>query len=270
MPDDDISPAAKIKGKRLEDIIDAFLRELKSQLKSHGIKSAYARMKHNPGRGKPNTDFLLFIKNTHGFFYYLYIESKNYNDRRLNQDDVEKKIIKKFKSLSDWEDEIKNGKNVGIVVGHLNMSKRDKSMLLQNQIHYLDTEELGYRPTPADLTLYDVFLRVKLLQFLALHTKGIFESFSSNYRLEIIDENRFRFLRNSSKLNFKIGQFENEDSLPIDQENLMNFFTIKKGKRGGNQLVSPWKGFTKNPNLSLRSTRYGTSLYKSSWGRKRK
>jgi hypothetical protein len=227
-------------------------------------------MKHNPGPGKPNTDFLLFIKNTHGFYYYLYIESKNYNDRPLNLDDLDKKILKKFNSLSDWKDEIKNGKNIGMVIGHLNISEKDKMTLLKNQIHYLDTGELGYKPSMLELILYDIFLRGKLLQFLAFHTIGILESFPSNYQLEIIDENRFRISRDSSTVNYNFDQFENTDFIPVDGDNSMNFFTIRKGKRNGIVLISPWKGFTNNPSLSLRSSKYGTTLYRTSWGIKRK
>ena len=89
-------------------------------------------------------------------------------------------------------------------------------------------------------------------------------------RLEIIDEKKFRNLRDYFKLNYNIGKFENMYSLPVDGENLMNFFTIKKGKRGGNVLISPWKGITKNLDLSLRSTSNGTTLYETRWGRKRK
>ncbi|MDE1832474.1 MAG: hypothetical protein KGI02_08925 [Thaumarchaeota archaeon] len=266
MPDSDISNSQKIKGKKLEDVIENFLRDLKNQLEVDGIKSLYVKGEHYPGQGKPNIDFLFVIRNRKDFYYYLYLEAKNWNNDQRSAEDVNERIMKKFESYSDWKKIESSEKKMGLVVGNFIMSDQDIERLQENDIHYLHTGEIGYKADMSDIILYNLFLRGKLLQYLALHTKDIFEQMSSEYQFEIIDKKKFVIRRSKSFVEYNIDDFETTDYMPVDADNLMNFFTITRGRKGGISMISPWKGISNNPDISIRRYKLGTTLYLTKWG----
>lgn len=267
MPDSDISNSQKIKGKNLEDIIEDFLRDLKNQLKLDGIKSLHVKGKHYPGQGKPNIDFLFVIRSRKDLYYYLYIEAKNWVKKQRSADDVDERIMKKFEFVPEWKKIEPSEKKIGLVVGNFIMSKQDIERLQKNNIHYLHTGEIGYTANKSDIILYNLFLRGKLLQYMAINTKDIFEQMPSKYQFEIINEKKFIIRRSKSFVEYNVDDFEKIDYMPVDADNLINFFTIIRGKRGGITVISPWKGTSNNPNISVRRYNRGTTLYATKWGK---
>ncbi|MDE1818689.1 MAG: hypothetical protein KGI19_08815 [Thaumarchaeota archaeon] len=268
MPDSDISNSQIIKGGNLEDVIEIFLNDLKNQLDLDGVKSVYVKGDHYPGQGKPNIDFLFVIRSRKDFYYYLYIEAKNWVKKQRSAGDVDERIMKKFEFLSDWKKIEPSEKKIGLVVGNFIMSKQDIERLQENNIHYLHTGEIGYTADKSDIILYNLFLRGKLLQYMALHTKDVFEQMPSKYQFEIIDEKKFVIRRSKSLVEYNTDDFEKIDYMPVDADNLMNFFTITKGKRGGIIMLSPWKGTSNNPDISIRHYKRGTTLYVTKWGKR--
>jgi len=273
-------PAARQKGDALENLVEDFIRDLQKLLRRYKRPCLYVKSDSYPGKGRTNIDFLLLFRGRNKIRYYFYVDPKNFNRKMKNAENIEEKINKKFEREKDfWEPE-ESSKKLGVILGSFRMKPDEIEKLKRKNIYYLDLGELGtYRKidgkgkfflNEGDKIWYDFILRGRLMQFLAFHTKGVFEVFPSKYKIEIKSEKHFSIIKERKSMNYNIEPLFDVEYLPVNNENMMDFITLEKGLKGGVKITSPWKGFTKNSKISVRNTRFGTSLYKTQWGRKRK
>jgi len=276
------NPAAKKKGDALEDLVLEFFKDLRKQLRQHNLPCLHLKSPDYPGQGIHNIDFILVFRNSQKIRYYFYTDPKNHKQTMKAPCDIRAKIYEKFydSENSDFDEEEENSVKTGLIVGNFRMPKHEINNLLESNIHYLETGELGtyvkknppeFILTPEEKKDYDIMLRCRLMEFIATHSKGVFELFSSNYSLEIEDQNNFLITdENDKSTHYNIENFGNEHFSQVNSENLIDFFILKKGIHGGITLISPWKGFSNNSEISVRNASHGTTLYKTQWGRKRK
>jgi len=273
-------PAARLKGDALEDLVEDFIHDLQKLLRQHNMPCLYVKSPHHPGQGRTNIDFLLLFRGRSKIRYYFYIDPKNFDRTMKNADQIKERINKKFDRENDFEKPEENSKNVGMVVGNFRMKPNDIEKLKRKNIHYLELGELGtyYRIDGKgkfyldedEKIYYDFIMRGRLMQFLAYHTRDVFETFPSNCTIEIKDEKNFSIIKEGTSLNYNVQPFHNLEYLPVNDENMMDFFILVKGPKGGITIISPWKGNSDNSEISFRNTPHGTTLYKTEWGRKRK
>jgi len=274
-------PAARLKGDALEDLVEDFIRDLQKLLRQHNLPCLYVKSPHYPGQGRANIDFFLLFRGRNKTRYCFYIDPKNFDRTMKNTSQIEEKINKKFDRENDFKKPEENSKNVGMIVGNFMMKSDDIEELKCKNIHYLELGELGtysridgtgkFYLDEDEKIYYDFIMRGRMMQFLAIHTEGVFEIFSSNNSLEIKDENNFSIIdENGQCMNYNIEPFHKIEYLPVNATNMMDFLTLEKGLRGRITIISPWKGFSNNPKIHITSISYGTTLYKTQWGRKRK
>jgi len=113
MPDSTITSKSIAKGRLLEHLVLRHLIDIVINLRKNNVKCFFIYFEDKGGRGRAGTDFFLGIEHRSDS-YWFFIEAKNLGERSRSYSDIDDKILKKFKTTSDYLSE----KIHNIVIGH--------------------------------------------------------------------------------------------------------------------------------------------------------
>lgn len=254
MPDSTITTESINKGKLLELLILRHLIDIVKNLRKNNVKCFLIYFEDKGGRGRSGTDFFLGIEHRSNSYWY-FIEAKNLGERSRSYADIEEKLLKKFKTISDGLFE----KIHNIVIGHFPMTQFNIELLKSKNIDYLDIGELSENYSDDYLLEYDTQLRGALLDYIVSNTGDAFSNQAS--KLELCVSNEYELLL---KHNSKITQkFSIDDILKkyiiLENRKLLDFFHISKSPHGRIMVKTPWK-ITAIAPLRTHNSRVGKML----------
>ncbi len=259
MVDGKITPYAKEKGQKLENMLEKCLQEIVRKLRACGIDCYYLFNRKQEGRGNSGPEALLVI-HQNGRNYYFYIEAKNHGDyREWSLNKVKENIITKFRKIEFCPSD-KNSETIGIVIGHIKTAEDNVLHLWSGGILYLNTGELPLNiSSTSDKIYYD-----KLKGYLLFYISEICENMvnqDSKYEIDIINEDDL-IVKNKNKIlkKYKINQIKGKGFVYLGPR-LMDFFSVGRGKREGIKIVTPWKLITSYDGYSTKRRKIGSGLY---------
>jgi len=236
MPDSTITTESINKGKLLELLVLRHLIDIVRNLRKNNVKCFLIYFEDKGGKGRSGTDFFLGIEHRSNSYWY-FIEAKNFGERSKSYADINKKLLKKFKTTSDSLSE----KIHNIVIGHFPITPSNIELLKSKNIDYLDVGELSENATPDYILEYDDQLKGALLDYIVSNTGDAFSNQAS--KLELCVSNEYELLL---KHNSKITQkFSTDDILKkyiiLENRKLLDFFHISKSPHGRLLVKTPWK-----------------------------
>jgi hypothetical protein len=196
MPDSTITSQSISKGKLLELLVLRHLTDIVINLRKNNVRCFFIYFEDKGGRGRSGADFFLGIEHKSTSYSY-FIEAKNLGERSRSYADIDKKLLKKFKTTSDGLFEIIHN----VVIGHFPMTQSNIELLKSKNIDYLDIGELSEDTTPDYILKYDDQLRCALLDYIVSSTGDAFSSQASKVELCVSNEHELLL-----KLNSEISQ----------------------------------------------------------------
>lgn len=260
-------PAYSVKkGRLLEYIVTEVLLTIKDTLFFHNINCGFNYYRKG-GRTHSEVDFEMWI-DYQSIRYTFYIEVKNQNNTQLDKSLTDEKIFNKFQyMLSEHDGYSKNVEK--LIVGNIVLCKADRKRVEESGIYYMNSGELKLNSDEADIGEYVIDLETQLVHYLSQRI-AVFSTLASDLEVEIIDYEKFAILQNGKQIQeYSVKQISDGQFVYPGKRN-WDFFKLKKGRNGGIQLISPWKGKSSNSKLSVKNLSKNTFLNTIQWGLKRK